>query len=223
MDVANAKIFLRDIKQCAVDAGIYAHWFISFGTLLGAVRPTKRGTDFVRGIMAHDDDMDVCILRDNITKAQEDAYIENLRSAGAFKCREIYQRRDDDHRLLWCSCRREKAPAGTKCCNWFFYEWKGFLWHSKGKDWLNEQKFPSRLYPHTQEDAAMAKGIPVSYFGGLMEAEFEGELYNMPVNFGHCMDFWYPEWYEPKKGGASKSKYIMKIGRWGDESTYRIF
>jgi len=223
MNVQNARALLKDIKQCAVDAGIYAHWFISFGTLLGAVRPTKREGEFCRGIMEHDDDMDVGILRDRITKEQEDAYIENLKSVGAFNKRRIFERRQDDERLLWCSCRREKPPDGTKCCHWFFYEWKGFLWHSKGKDWLSERKFPSRLYPHTRDDASMAKGLPAHYCNELMEIEFEGEKYNVPTTFGHCLDSWYPEWSEPKKGGTSKTKFIMKIGSWGDEQSYRIF
>jgi len=228
MNIQNASSLLADIKSCAVKAGIYEHWFLSFGTLLGAVRPTRRHdapAPYVQGIMEHDDDMDIGIFADRITAEQEEAYLEALREKKVFDKREAYERRSDTNRLLWFTLRREEPPTGTKCCHWLFYEWNGFMWHSKGREWLAENKFPSRKYPHQQTDEAMGKGLPAKFLmpGELMEIDFEGGRYNVPVMYGGALDHWYPYWLVPIKGGSSKTEYVMKVERWSDQRTWRIF
>ena len=228
MDLNNASSLLEIDKKCAVSAGIYPHWFISFGTLLGAARPTLRkipSPHYTQGIIEHDDDMDIGIFADNITHDQESAYIDNLRSAGCFRHREEYARRSDNGRLLWCSIRRDPAPVGTKCCHWFFYSWRGYMWHTKGKNWLNEAKFPSSKYPHGQKDDAIAKGILERSLtpGELFELDFEGGRYNVPVRFGACLDFWYPSWLMPRIGGASATEYIMRVPQWSERKSWKIF
>lgn len=229
LNIDNARHLLHDLKDCAVKADIYKYWFIMFGTLLGAVRPTLRKIApqpyYIQGIMEHDDDMDVGIFHDRVTAEQEEAYLRYLHEAKCFKAREKYQRRSDTNRLLWFSLRREVPPTGTKCCHWLFYEWNGFMWHSKGKDWLNELKFPSKKYPHTQDDDAIGKGLPAKYLSpdDLVEVTFEGEPYNVPVKFGMCMDFLYPHWLIPKAYGSSETSYIMKVGKWNDQKTWMIF
>jgi hypothetical protein len=120
--------------------------------------------------------------------------------------------------------RREDPPIGTKCCHWFFYEWENVMWHSKGKNWLSELKFPSRKYPHSQEDAGLALGLPSSCLpqGQVFETKFEDGLYNIPVHFGKCLDVWYPLWNKPA-GGSSKKQYVMRAGDWNDKKTWVIF
>lgn len=229
MNIQNAANVLADIKGAAVDAGIYQNWFIFFGTLLGAVRPSMRHlgeeTYFANGIIEHDDDIDIGVFSEGITKKQEDRYLEELDKRKLFRVREKHQVRKDNGRHLWCTLRRETPPIGTKCCHWFFFEHNGLMWHSKGRSWLNEAKFPPRKYPHTSEDDAIAKGIPAKYLprGKLVEVEFEGGTYNVPVLAGHCVDYLYPGWMVPRKGGASKAQYIMKIGSWKDRNTWKIF
>ena len=230
LDVKNAASLLAIDKDCAVRAGIYDSWFISFGTLLGAVRPTIRKTlpetpHYCQGIIEHDADMDIGIFSDGITMEREEAYVANLKAAGCFDHREEYARRSDTQRLLWCSMRKDAPPAGTKCCHWFFYAWNGFLWHTKGKNWLNEAKFPSSKYPHSQDDEALAKGIITKYLmpGELFELDFEGGRYNAPVRFGECLDAWYPLWLTPRIGGSSAAETIMRIPRWGNPGGWKIF
>ena len=230
MDVANARVLLADIKDCAVRAGIYHSWFLSFGTLLGAVRPTKRtmpdgSVSYVQGLMQHDDDMDIGLFAENISEEQEEHYYALLKEKGCFTVREREERRADTNRRLWFTMRRDAPPTETKCCHWLFYEWNGFMWHSKGRDWLAENKFPSSKYPHTQADEAMAKGVPAKWLaqGQLVEVDFEGGRYNVPVAFGNLMDAMYPEWLVPRKGGASATEYIKRVGNWADQKTWVIF
>ena len=226
MNIPNARNLLRDIKQSAVKAGIYHAWFLAFGTLLGACRPSNRkGLACQHGIIEHDDDMDIGIFTDQITAEQEEAYLAYLREAGAFLKREADQRRTDNNRLVWFTLRREDPPDGTKCCHWLFYEWNGFMWHSKGKQWLDERKFPSHKYPHAQTDEAMGKGVKATSLlpTELVEIDFEGERYNVPAMAGHLMDAWYPCWMVPRIGGASATEYIMKVGKWANKQTWRIF
>ena len=228
INLANARKTLASIKKCAVEAGIYHAWFLCFGTTLGAVRPSPRiigeGTRYMRGFIEHDDDIDIGIFPNMITAAQETEYIRLLREEGMFNCREEKQRRADTNRLLWFTLRREKPPVGTKCCHWFWYRWRGYWWHSKGKDWLQERKFPTRKWKHEQSDDALSLGIPEEYLNaGLMEVEFEGDMYNIPIKSGYCVDYWYPGWAVPKEGGASSKKIVGLIGNWADEQTWKIY
>jgi len=229
MNINNAKELLPQIKECAVKAGIYASWFISFGTLLGAIRPTKRKWGHeeivVRGFIPHDDDMDIGILSHKITIEQEHDYIELLTQAGMFDHRKIFQFREDTNRCLWFSLRKTKTPVGTKCCNWFFYPWKDYMWHSKGVDWAgNARKFSVEKYPRDISNVAgIGKGLPVKYFDELIEVELEGEMYNVPAMYGSCLDSWYPCWHAPKIGGTSTAEQVMSVGKWEDEATWRIY
>ena len=227
MDIKNGRATLGKIRECAVEAGVFHALFIAFGTALGAMRPTPRTAGDqkinVRGLMEHDNDMDMGIFSEQITREQEEHYVDLLLKKGLFKAREEYERRDDTGRLLWCSLRPSAAPIGTKCCHWFFYKWKGYQWHSKGLRWLDERKFPSRKFPHSQGDAAIAKGIPEVFLNELMEITFEDMKFNIPVKIGSCCDVWYPTWGVPKSGGASATPSVSLIGKWNDEKTWKIF
>ena len=225
MNISDAQKTLEKLKQCAIEAKIYHAWFISFGTLLGAIRPTftKWGheTRYMRGIMSHDNDMDVSILSDKITIEQENHYVSLIRDAGLYKSREEYQYRDDTNRLLWTSLRGHKAPAGTKCCNWFWQKHKDYYWHSKGLAWVSN-KFPKQVTGHENTDKAIMLGIPETYLSDLVEIDFIGGKYNIPVMYGHCLDWWYPEWIVPKKGGTSARKIHCVVKNWENVSDWKI-
>ena len=221
MNIPNARDLLRDIKSCAVKADIYHAWFLAFGTLLGACRTGSKGN----GIIEHDDDMDIGIFADQITAEQENAYVAYLHEVKAFRERKKEERRTDTNRRVWFTLRREQPPDGTKCCHWLFYQWNGFMWHSKGRQWLNESKFPPNKYPRHPLDEAIGKGVIGTNLlpGELVEVDFEGGQYNVPAKAGNLMDIWYPGWAVPKKGGASAAEYVQKIGKWNDPMTWRIY
>ena len=222
MNYLNAQILLAEIKDAAVQAGIYDHWFLSFGTMLGAVRPTKRvdlkkkEVVITKGFIQHDDDMDVGILRDNITREQEADYVRIMMDKGLFNKRERHAFREDDGRHCWCSLRRESPPVGTRCCNWFWFEHNGFLWHSKGKLWVSPTKIKKTEIKYKETDEALALGIKASYFRKLVEVDFEGGRYNIPLMAGSVLDTWYPGWAVPKSGGASGHKYVLRIPKWSE-------
>ncbi len=226
MDILNARRVLSDLKACAIEAGIYHAWFLAFGTLLGACRPSKRPHGetpiYVPGIILDDDDIDIGILSDRITAEQEEDYVRRVRERRLFTVRERFERRNDSGRLLWFTLRREKPPRGTKCCHWFWFNHGGFRWHSKGRSWINNPKLPSAKYPHGTDDSALCLGVPSGYLDRLYEIEFEGDRYNVPVQAGACLDLWYPNWITPQDV-SSKQEYVLKVGRWDDAASWRIF
>jgi hypothetical protein len=228
LDIRNAVNTLSTIKDCAVKAGIYESWFVCFGTLLGAVRPTLRkwGGDkvYMTGIMEHDDDMDVGILSDKVTKEQEENYAEYMKEAGLTRVRGEQEghkmRRKDTGRLVWMTIRQDRYPA-TKCCNWFWQRWNGHYWHSKGTKWVGH-KFDVQKYKYKLSDEAIMLGVPEKLFNGLTEIDFDGIKINVPTLAGSCCDLWYPGWFTPVTGGTSARSIIARVPKWADGSTWNM-
>jgi len=221
--IDNARETLVKIKECAIDAGIYHAWFLAFGTCLGAVRPSKRSSGGkVIGFIEHDDDMDIGVFENLITKEQELEYINLLKSRGLFKYRsyEEHHQLREGGRHVWFSLRKDDNPPGTRCCHWMFFKHNGYWWHSKGKNWVVAGKFN---VGQQSSDAAVALGIlDVCLDSGTIEIDFEGGKYQVPALAGMCCDFWYPGWSTPRNGGASSKKVIMVIGNWSDSKTWKI-
>jgi len=216
---------LRTAKKCAIKADIYQYMFLGYGTLLGAVRPTwNPGLKKTRrGFMYHDSDCDLCFLSDRFSLEQREAYYKYCVEAGLMSgwpnpnLRQ--KRRDDDNSLLWFSIKRKKQ----KSCNWMQIEHEDLMLHGKGPGWLNEQKFPSRKWGWREKDKAIMKAVPKKYFWPLIEIDFEGERFNVPLQSGSLLDIWYPAWHAPKKGGASKKSMIVVIKDWARRSTWRTY
>ena len=227
MDIRNANETLKRIKQCAVDTGIYHAWFLSFGTLLGFVRPTKRmlGPDSikVRGIMAHDDDMDIGIMSHLISEQQEKDYVNLLADRGLFKKRNEHVYRTDNNRHAWMSLRPSEAPTGTKCCHWFWFRHRDWYWHSKGSRWIRVDKFPQHKYAYSLSSEALALGLPAQHFEHFVEIPNEdGEMYRVPMAYGSALDYWYPGWLTPIDRGTSARKIMLEIPTWKKEETWKI-
>lgn len=227
MNIEDAKTTLATMKKCAVAAGIYHAWFLCFGTLLGAVRPSIRRLGeksfYDRGVIDNDDDMDVGILSDCVTAEQEQRYVDLLRSHGLTKSRDVTQIRDDTGRLLWKSIRGEKAPNGTKTCNWFWQLHHGYYWHSKGLDWVDpyKNKFNANEVPYSPEDKAIMLGIPKSILFELYEITLYGSGYHIPVHYGTCLDWWYPQWLTPRSTTSARKRHCI-VKDWNNEATWRI-
>jgi len=203
---------LKFIRQAAIKAGIWDYVFLGYGTMLGAVRDG--------GIIGHDSDADICLLADKFDKQAEDRFYEALWGYKLFDARHKEVRRSDTNRILWVSVKREKQ--GMKTCIWFQQRWNGYYWHSKGKNWV--WKIGKNLNPPLdQNHTAVGKGIPESYFDTLVSINWYGQDdWKIPMNFGRCLDFYYPNWYFPKKGGSSASSYILDVPSWKDKSGWKI-
>jgi len=223
LNVKRARATLEAVKECQLEAGIYEHCFVSFGTCLGSVRPSKRPDGYTRGFIGHDNDMDMGVYADRITGDQEKRYIKLLEKAGLFDYRKKMTRRSDNGRLAWCSLRKYPlSKGGVKMCHWFWFKHRGYYWHSKGGRWVSDLKFPVRQYHYKPNIEAIAKGTPAKYLEETMEVSFEGGKYNVPVMSGHCLDLWYPGWLVPKEGGTSSKKILLFIGRWSDKHSWRV-
>ena len=200
---------LKFVRIAALKAGIWDHVFLGYGSMLGAVRE--------RGVIGHDADADVCLLADRFTKEQEDAFYKALWDEGLFEHRHREWRRTDTGRLLWCSVKKFKS--GTKNCIWFQFPHNGFYWHSKGGDWVS--KIGAKLTPVVQTGEAIAKGVPQHWFDELVEVDWYGQRWKIPMAYGTCLDFYYPKWLVPGKG-ASKSPYCLVVDKWKNRDSWKI-
>ena len=202
---------LKFIRLAAIKAGIWEYTFLGYGSMLGAVRE--------RGIIDHDNDADVCILSDMITEDQERLFYDTLVAYDMFKHRERVKRRSDTGRLVWTSLKRFKE--GMKTCIWYQFRWNGMYWHTKGSDWTKKLGTPMGL--DVSKYSALAKGIPESYFYPLQKITWYGQDdWKIPTNCGHALDFMYPDWLFPKKGGASASSYILSIPNWSETKGWSV-
>lgn len=179
---------------CAKQAEIYPYMFLAYGSLLGYVRE--------RGFIGHDNDMDVGFLYDKMDKGQIDHYINELRNSGCYTYRETHQVNPVTLKHWWTSIRKYPRGRGYKCCHWFMFEHKGWMWHHKGPG--------SRI-----------KGAPAEYFKIGPEVEFLGSKIHIPMYPGSLLGFWYPDWLTPRSGGNSFG-IDMKVKSWKDKSTWRI-
>lgn len=133
----------------------------------------------------------------------------------------------ENDRLLWLSLMSDYP--GTKNCLWFFFPWKGFLWHCKGGRWLSkigrkpelQNKLPCDFH-HPDKYESIMKGNTLDYFDKLLPKRFIGGTFNVPFRYGSLCDEWYPDWATPRIGGASARHTIVLVEKWNDENTWRF-
>jgi len=197
--------------ECAEKAGIKDKLFVNFGLLLGIIREN----DFI----GHDNDIDMCIHADGITKKQLDDYIEYLREKNMFFSREKVARRKDTDMATWFTLRRGAKRA--KFCHWIGFNFQGFWWWSKSGRWVRESKFDSNRWGYNDETEAIALGIPSDYVNKLMWVDFKKIKVQIPEKFGHVLDWEYPCWPIPQ-GGSSRKQVACIIQKWDNQRTWRI-
>lgn len=200
--------------QCARNAGIYDYCFLAFGSLLGYVRE--------RGFIGHDSDMDIGFLGDKITVKQMNQYVAELlrpskipknllekygrpkHPRGLYGYREHTETNHHTGKLFWTTLRMHPQKMGYKCCNWFMFEHKGYMYHHKG----GESKI---------------KGLPTGCISEVgKEVEYLGTKVHIPKNAGACLDFWYPDW-DTSRSDVSKSEgQLLKVKRWDDPNNWEM-
>jgi len=198
--------------DCAREAGIEEHLFVNFGLLLGIVRDG----DFI----GNDDDIDMCLKADKITEEQERKYLELLEKKEMFMARRKSSTRKDTGRCTWFSLR--KRPIHAKFCHWLGFEWEGFWWWSKAGKWVTARKFDMDRWGYTNDTDGLMLGIPAEYMEELIWINFRGIKVKIPARFGSILDWEYPGWVIPKKGGSSKKQTVCIIGKWADQRTWRV-
>ena len=219
---------LAMFQECARRAGIDHAMFVGFGLLLGLVREG----DFIK----HDNDIDICFRSDLIQPKQELEYYKQIKSVIGWpparfrhstrKTQEGFTlssflpgRANDLVRFTWMSFR--KRTGRSKFCNWFWFPWNGYMWHTKAGKWVTPRKFDPHVINYEKGDDGIMLGIPQEYLDGFSEVKFRGLTLQVPKNTGSCLDFWYPGWLVPKQGGASNRKIICIVKNWLDTRTWR--
>jgi len=207
---------LKKMYDCAGRAGISDVMWIGFGTALGYLRHGN--------FVPNDRDMDMCFNSDLITKEQQFAYSDLLYESSKEKPHRWRgpQVRDDNGKILWFSYgdKHPDKEHGVKSCQWFFYNWNGYSWHTKGGMWVDHNKFNPSNVEYTQGDAAISKGIPEVLVNKLVKTTWNGIEIMVPERLGGCCDHWYPGWCNPDKG-ASAHEHVMVVGNWNDKKTWR--
>lgn len=232
---------IRTFYECAEEVGIRDALFVNFGLLLGIIREG----DFI----AHDHDVDMCVKQDMITPEQELRYFLLLKKRGMFFARRRWSFKEDaagfmsqrvfveegdvteeplpvveaDRRVrfTWFTLRKRKGYP--RFCHWFFFNHDRYAWHTKAGRWLTKSKFDPVVWQYdANKDVAIMKGCPQEYVEELLRIKFYGLEIQIPAAYGSLLDFLYPGWRIPRKGGASAKKIVCVVGNWEDRSTWRI-
>ena len=182
--------------DCLKRAGMFDATVLGFGGLIGYCREPQM-------VNFNDDDLDLIIFENMVTREQEEAYMIYCEEEGLFRYRKRTQRHPVTGRLFWISMRMFPRSQSWKCCHWFMWRHKGIIWHCKGVD-------------------ALIKGIPADLFEPGLTVPYLGTEIKIPKSPGACLDFWYPNWVTPRDGGKSSFQLLMKCPNWKEKDTWTI-
>lgn len=212
----NGRILISRLMQNAEECRFTDKLFAGFGTCLGYIM----FGDFI----PKDRDIDMCILSDDLTLEQHERYGAKSYSVDVVKpARWEFRKREDNGKYLWFSVgyKNPVSEEGIKSCNWFFYSWQGYLWHTKGGAWVNPRKMNQQKIQYSIGDQAVSLGIDESLIRELVEVPFGDIKIKIPKDAGSCLDHWYPGW-NPQGEGASAHAIVSIVGKWENQKTWRM-
>ncbi len=190
----NGHEFIAKMLECGRKVGIADKMFLGFGNALGYV--------ICGDFLPKDDDIDMCILADDIQQEQRHQYLVECKNAGLTENRMHGPVMIED-KYSWFSIG-PKSPFtehGVKACNWFWFSHGGLFWHSKGTMWIGRSNL--------NQQYSTAKGIPTDVFNGeLKKVIFGGIEVQVPSMIGKTLDYWYPGFVTRKKG-ASEIRSVL--------------
>lgn len=193
----NGHDLIAKMLECGKKVGIADKMFLGFGNALGYV--------ICGDFLPKDDDIDMCILADDIPQDQRHQYLMECKNAGLTENRMHGPMMIED-RYSWFSIGplSPYTQHGVKSCVWFFFKHGGYYWHSKSKKWIGRA--------HLDQQYSTAKGIPISIFNGeLKKVNFGGVEVQVPRRLGSALDYWYPGFVTRKKGASEiRSVLVMK-------------
>ncbi len=192
----NGHKLIWNLLECGKRSGIADKMFLGFGSVLGYAL----NSDFLPG----DDDIDMCILADDIPQEQRHQYLVECKNMKLTENR-LHGPVSIGDKYCWVSLG-DKSPYtehGVKACNWFWFKHGGIWWHSKGSMWTGHRLL-HREHP-------TAKGIPDTMFDGkLKTVSFGGVQVQVPERVGACLDCWYPGFVTRKsESSAIKNLLVM--------------
>ena len=203
----NGYNLISNLIECGKKAGIHDKMFIGFGTLLGYA--------LCGGFIPGDDDIDMCVLADDIPQEQLHQYLVECKNMKLTENR-LRGPVSIDGKYCWVSIG-DKSPYtenGVKACNWFWFKFSGMWWHSKGKKWIGHRAL-DKNYP-------TAKGIPEGCFNEkFKQVKFGPVDVNVPNNIGKCLDYWYPG-FVTRKSESSKVVNLLLMPTERKETWYII-
>jgi hypothetical protein len=180
---------INKMLECGAKAGIRDRMFLAFGNCLGYA--------LTGDFLPTDSDIDMCIHSDGLTQEQLHKYLMECKSAGLTEDR-LRGPFTINGKYVWFSIGDKSIDEehGVKSCNWFWFNFGGFSWHSKGKKWIGRRGLDDK-YP-------TAKGIPENLTNELKTVKFGGTVeIQVPKKLGECLDWWYPGWLIRKKESSA--------------------
>ena len=218
MNTEHAEEQLKKIFEIGRKCGMGHAMFLNFGTLLGCVREKR--------LIPDDDDTDVGIRSDWITRDQERQFYDMLKAEQMFEYRERKEPRPDNQRFLWFSLKSQLG--GTKSCIWFCFPWRKHLYHCKGKRWLRKIGLKPQVMnalPNKGQNlldwATIMKGNSLRFYEKLIEVPFLGEKFNIPHMPGSALTEYYGSWAIKAKGSSKRHRLVL-IKDWFKKSSWMV-
>jgi hypothetical protein len=175
---------LSNILNLHLEDGISKmKWFLSFGTLLYAIRDKRLGETF-------SEDIDISIVGPHNFDQVNSAMV----NGGFIKKKSIIN--DETGQTLYAEYI---SPNVIHVDLFFWINENNHWWHTY--DYLNEKTDIPSHYHFKAVPEWMFHGEPYKY-----EWVFEDTFVNIPRLYGTLLDLWYPNWFIPdKEFGVSKA------------------
>jgi len=171
-----------------------AKWFVCFGTLLGLIRDN--------GVVKGDDDIDIGMYYEDLTKNGGDGYrrLVLLFKKWGYKIKHEIRPRGIIPDIPLNIHFTHKELPDLDIFAW--YKYKKIRYHTYDVDHTKEVK-PKEY---------TLKGVMAEWLDEtiMMKFPFLSKQIGVPLRYGTLLDEWYPNWGVPQKG-ESKTRWVKKV------------